>query len=76
MRYIKLSQYIMTFFLFLLTGALTLYYGKETFHFVLIPEELDNDYWRLVEQGAKDAAKFHNVYHEYLVQSRPTMTNT
>ncbi|APH03441.1 sugar-binding protein [Bacillus weihaiensis] len=36
------------------------------YHFVLIPEELDNDYWRLVEQGARDAAKFHNVYLEYL----------
>ncbi|KKI89744.1 LacI family transcriptional regulator [Bacillus sp. SA1-12] len=37
-----------------------------SYHFVLIPEELDNDYWRLVEQGARDAAKLHNVYLEYL----------
>lgn len=82
MRYIRRSLYMITFLLFLLTGLLTLYYGKETFHFqtetattqdtepayhfVLIPEELDNDYWRLVEQGARDAAKFHNVYLEYL----------
>jgi len=84
LRYIKLSQYIMTFFLFLLKGTLTLYYGKEAFHFepeeltdteaatteqklhfVHISEELDNDYWRLVGQGARDAVKFHNVYNDY-----------
>ncbi|WP_394186698.1 sugar-binding protein [Metabacillus halosaccharovorans] len=39
---------------------------EQKLHFVLIPEELDNDYWHLVEQGARDAAKFHNVYLEYL----------
>jgi ribose transport system substrate-binding protein len=90
MHYFRLRRflYIFTFLLFLLTSFLTIYYGKETFHFaegavlteekgtvpqqepqyhfVLIPEELDNDYWRLVEQGARDAAKFHNVYIEYL----------
>ncbi|MCM3163774.1 sugar-binding protein [Metabacillus litoralis] len=82
MLYFRRFLYIITFLVFLLTGFLTLYYGKETFHFneetkpsaektydyhfVLIPEELDNDYWRLVEQGARDAAKFHNVYLEYL----------
>lgn len=75
--------YIITFLTFLLTGTLTLYYGKETFHlgsnsrvdsipdqkayhFVLIPEELDNEYWFLVEEGARDAAKLHDVYLEYL----------
>ena len=94
MHYFRRFLYISTFLVFLLTGFLTLYYGKETFHFaegtvptqalgtvpnnhvpnnhqnpyhfVLIPEELDNDYWRLVEAGARDAAKFHNVYLEYL----------
>lgn len=91
MRYFRHFLYIITFLVFFLTSGLTLYYGKETFHFaegpdptqavqgpvptttttanyhfVLIPEELDNDYWRLVEQGARDAAKFHNVYLEYL----------
>ncbi|WP_338788114.1 sugar-binding protein [Metabacillus sp. FJAT-53654] len=86
MHYFRRFLYISTFLVFLLTAFLTLYYGKETFHFaegtvptqalgtvpnntyhfVLIPEELDNDYWRLVEAGARDAAEYHNVYLEYL----------
>jgi ribose transport system substrate-binding protein len=88
MLFFRHSLYILTFLIFLLTGFLTLFFGKETFHFsqgtdpntkaqgtvpqlpkyhfVLIPEELDNDYWSLVEEGARDAAKFHNVYLEYL----------
>ncbi|MED4203588.1 sugar-binding protein [Neobacillus mesonae] len=39
---------------------------KYDYHFVLVPEELDNDYWRLVEKGAKDAAKEHHVLLEYV----------
>ncbi|HEY4553557.1 MAG TPA: sugar-binding protein [Bacillaceae bacterium] len=34
-------------------------------HFVLVPEEVDNDYWRLVEQGARAAARNHGVLLEY-----------
>ncbi|MGG1592053.1 sugar ABC transporter substrate-binding protein, partial [Bacillus pumilus] len=26
------------------------------YHFVLVPEELDNEYWQLVQKGAADAA--------------------
>lgn len=36
------------------------------YHFVLIPEELDNEYWQLVQKGAADAADVHHVYLEYL----------
>jgi ribose transport system substrate-binding protein len=36
------------------------------YHFVLIPEELDNDYWRLVEKGAKQAAEENGVWLEYV----------
>jgi len=57
-----------------------LYFGKETFyiedslkeaqtydyHFVLITEEVGNQYWRLIEKGAKDAAANHNIYLEYI----------
>lgn len=32
-------------------------YPTYDYHFVLISEELDNDYWRLVEQGARRAAE-------------------
>jgi ribose transport system substrate-binding protein len=38
---------------------------KYNYHFVLVPEELDNDYWRLVEEGAKKAAEEHGVLLEY-----------
>jgi ribose transport system substrate-binding protein len=40
--------------------------GKEKYHFVLVPEELDNDYWRLVEKGAKAAAKETDIILEYV----------
>ncbi|MCH1626156.1 sugar-binding protein [Fredinandcohnia quinoae] len=75
--------------LFLISFSLTCYYTfkifhfdhptsqntteKPRYHFVLVPEELDNDYWRLVENGAKDAAKHHNVLLEYI---GPTQANT
>lgn len=36
------------------------------YHFVLVPEELDNEYWQLVQKGAADAADVHHVYLEYL----------
>lgn len=38
---------------------------KYDYHFVLVPEELDNDYWRLVEQGAQAAAQDYRVKLEY-----------
>lgn len=38
---------------------------KYNYHFVLVPEELDNEYWRLVEKGAKAAAKEYGVLLEY-----------
>ncbi|MGE8203373.1 sugar-binding protein [Heyndrickxia sp. NPDC080065] len=36
------------------------------YHFMLIPEELDNDYWRLVEKGARDAAEENHILLEYV----------
>lgn len=35
------------------------------YHFVLIPEERDNDYWRLVEKGARKAEQELSVTIEY-----------
>ncbi|MFS0863057.1 sugar-binding protein [Fredinandcohnia sp. 179-A 10B2 NHS] len=74
--------------LFLITFSLTCYYAYQIFHigeesepasteapryhFVLVPEELDNDYWRLVESGAKAAAAHNNVILEYM---GPTQAN-
>ncbi|WP_058308657.1 sugar-binding protein [Gracilibacillus massiliensis] len=77
MYYIKK---ILLLIVFLIPLSLMLYFGKETFyiedqltagdpydyHFVLITEEVGNDYWRLIEQGAKEAAAEHNIYLEYI----------
>lgn len=66
--------------LFLFNLFFMLLYGKKTFdvenrtisnhqydyHFALISEELDNEYWKVIKHGAVDAAKKHNVYLEYL----------
>jgi ribose transport system substrate-binding protein len=39
---------------------------KYKYHLVLVPEELDNEYWRLVEKGAQAAAKKYGVLLEYV----------
>ncbi|WP_066368990.1 sugar-binding protein [Neobacillus fumarioli] len=39
---------------------------KYKYHFVLVPEEMDNEYWRLVEKGAQAAAKKYGVLLEYV----------
>ncbi len=36
-----------------------------SYHFALIGEEMDHDYWRLVGEGAKDAEKKYDVFVEY-----------
>ncbi|WP_058305954.1 sugar-binding protein [Gracilibacillus massiliensis] len=36
-----------------------------TYHFALIGEEMDHDYWRLVGEGAKDTEKNYDVFVEY-----------
>jgi len=67
--------------LFLVSCSFSIYFGykvithdlpkeqknveKYNYHFVLVPEELDNEYWKLVEKGAKDAAKKYGVLLEY-----------
>lgn len=61
-----------------------IYFGKETFyvksemestfsyqyHFVLITEEVGNDYWHLIENGAQEEAEVQNVYLEYVGPTR------
>jgi ribose transport system substrate-binding protein len=43
------------------------------YHFVLIGEEMDNDYWRLVGEGAKAAEEDYNVFVEYKGPRRSNM---
>ncbi|MFG6117940.1 sugar-binding protein [Thalassobacillus sp. B23F22_16] len=40
-------------------------YSYPRHHIVLIPEEINNDYWRLVEKGARDAARDFGIALEY-----------
>ncbi|TLS38412.1 sugar-binding protein [Pseudalkalibacillus caeni] len=40
-------------------------YSKPKYHLVLVPEEINNDYWRLVEKGARTAAEELGVTLEY-----------
>src|SRR5690625_4567860 len=54
-------------------GYKTFYFEAEAdtfteydYHFVLIGEEYDNEYWRLIEQGAKETANNTNVFLEYI----------
>ncbi|WP_245680580.1 sugar-binding protein [Bacillus marinisedimentorum] len=73
--------YILTVIAFCVMMGLSIYFFMKAFyfdrdvkadavpepeyHFVLIPEEMNNDYWRLVEQGARDAAEKYGVSVEY-----------
>lgn len=41
-----------------------------THHFALIAEETENDYWRLIEQGAKEAAAENDIYLEYIAPQK------
>jgi ribose transport system substrate-binding protein len=75
------AAYVVGVLFFLVSCAFSVFYGykvvshdlpaedktveKYNYHFVLVPEELDNDYWRLVEEGAKKAAEEHDVLLEY-----------
>lgn len=76
----RLYLYIISGFFFIISFCGMIYYGYKTFyieketdvtkeytkHFVLISEELDNEYWRLIEQGAIRAATEEGVYLEYV----------
>jgi ribose transport system substrate-binding protein len=81
MSKLSIMAYTFGALLFLVSFSLSIFYGykvvahdlpveKKThakfhYHFVLVPEELDNEYWRLVEKGAKEAAKENGVMLEY-----------
>lgn len=48
-------------------------YHLPRYHFVLIPEEMDNPYWKRVEKGAQAAAKKYDAVVEY---NGPAQSNT
>jgi ribose transport system substrate-binding protein len=82
MKGLSLISYVIGILFFLVSCAFATFYGYKVvshdfpsedrvvdmykYHFVLVPEELDNDYWRLVEKGAQQAAKEYGVLLEYV----------
>ncbi|MDR7001251.1 sugar-binding protein [Neobacillus niacini] len=76
------TAYILGILCFLISCSFAIFYGykifthdllkakktveKGRYHFVLVTEEMDNEYWRLVEKGAKAAAKQYGVDLEYV----------
>jgi len=74
---------IISAFLMFFYGQKTFYVKQETnttepkydYHFVLIPEEEDNEYWRQVEKGARDAAEEQRVYLEYIGPKRANLND-
>ncbi|MEH7010862.1 sugar-binding protein [Neobacillus niacini] len=81
MKRLSLLAYVVGGLFFLVSFAFSVFYGykvlthdlsaeggtveKYNYHFVLVTEELDNAYWRLVEKGAQAAAKEYGVFLEY-----------
>ncbi|WP_449354249.1 sugar-binding protein [Virgibacillus natechei] len=80
----KLLLYTISALIFLTSFIGMLFYGYKTFyiettsatskdythHFALIAEETENDYWRLIEQGAKEAAVENDIYLEYVAPQK------
>src|SRR5699024_5449880 len=83
-RNTKVFIYTVAGMLFLTSFGAMLIYGYKTFyiesdtneskdykyHFALIAEETENDYWRLIEKGAKKAAMENNIQLEYVAPQK------
>lgn len=81
MSKVSITAYTIGIMLFLVSCSFSVFYGYKVithelpeekrslemynYHFVLVPEELDNDYWKLVEEGARAAAQKYGVLLEY-----------
>lgn len=80
----KIYVYSLAGLLFLSSLIAMLYFGYKTFyiekvessqpaysyHFALVAEETENNYWRLVEKGAKQAAAEKGIYLEYIAPNK------
>lgn len=71
------SLFIISLIGMLVYGYKTFYIEKKAlsekeydYHFALVSEEVDNEYWRLIEAGAKQFAEEHNIYLEYIGPQR------
>lgn len=41
-----------------------------TYHFALIAEESDNEYWRMIEKGAREIAEENDIYLEFVAPQK------
>lgn len=69
--------FLTSFIAMLIYGYKTFYIESDTidsqdykYHFALIAEETENDYWRLIEKGAKKAAAEHDIQLEYVAPQK------
>ncbi len=83
--YRKRLIFLLATILFIVSCSVMLYFGYKTFyieennnnaadnyryHFALIAEETENAYWRLIEDGAKKAAREKEIYLEYVAPKK------
>ncbi|OZU88257.1 hypothetical protein CIL03_11420 [Virgibacillus indicus] len=69
--------FLISFLGMLIYGYKTFYIETEatkaneyTYHFALIAEETENDYWRMIEEGATNAAIENEIYLEYVAPKK------
>ncbi|MBM7599959.1 ribose transport system substrate-binding protein [Virgibacillus halotolerans] len=71
------AVFLISFIGMLIYGYKTFYIESDTttskeykYHFALIAEETENDYWRLIEKGARKAAAENDIYLEYVAPKK------
>ena len=76
--------YFVSVILFCVCAVSMLYFGYKTFyiepkttemtdysyHFALIAEETDNEYWGMIKKGAINAAQEHNIYLDFIAPEK------
>lgn len=76
--------YTISGIIFSMSVAGMIFYGYQTFfidpeiveskdykyHFALLAEEKDNDYWQLIQEGARNAAEENEVYLEFVAPEK------
>jgi len=76
--------YFVSVILFSICAVSMLYFGYKTFyikpeptkvadysyHFALIAEEADNEYWHMIKKGAENAAHENNIFLDYIAPEK------
>src|SRR5699024_248773 len=80
----KNKLYIVSVIIFVICAICMLYFGYKTFymkadssdvkeytyHFALIAEETDNEYWDMIHKGAEQTAEAHDIYLDYIAPQK------